>query len=185
MHNISELDGKYEMIDIINGYNVYIPSVYYTPLSYLKRNCPIWIQVNNEGLCHVIILSKNNQEENAKEIEDYIIENLQPINHHIFCRSVQNSDYHPLSCVAIDNNGRIYAEILIKDNGSSVIIESVNSDNDEVLLKLREYLLSENNIQKYPALVLEFNLNKIPLRIIDLLGGIYIESRETYILQLV
>lgn len=74
--NLNELNDKYELIDTINNHNVYIPSSYNNPLSYLKKECPIWIQIDEDNNCEVAILDKDTKEENAKAIEDYIINNL-------------------------------------------------------------------------------------------------------------
>ena len=74
--NLNELNDKYELIDTINNHNVYIPSSYNNPLSYLKKECPIWIQLDEENNCDVVILDKNNTTDNVKEIKDYIIKNL-------------------------------------------------------------------------------------------------------------
>ena len=70
--NLSELEEKYIHIDTINGYNVYIPTAYNNSLSYLKKNCPIWIQIDDKENCHIFILDKDSIKENAEEINSYI-----------------------------------------------------------------------------------------------------------------
>ena len=76
IRNIKELDGKYKHLDQICGYDVYIPEVYYNPISYLSKNCPVWIRINEEGDCEVLILSKNEREENIKDIVNFIQNNM-------------------------------------------------------------------------------------------------------------
>lgn len=74
--NIQELDGKYKHLHKICGYDVYIPTAFYNPISFLSKNCPVWIKINEEGDCEVLTLSKDNREENIKEMENFIQNNL-------------------------------------------------------------------------------------------------------------
>lgn len=184
MRNLKELNGKIKHIGDFCGYEVYIPSYYNNPISYLNKNCPIWIKINEEEVCHVIILNKNSREENEKVIRNYILNNL-PNKSHIYCSNIQHSDCHPLSCVAIDGGGEICAEIIVKERNNLLIIDSVKYKDKETLLKLRKHLMSENNIQTYPAVILCFNSETISLYTIELLGAIYDESNGAYILQLI
>ena len=182
--NIRELNGRHKKIGSIGGYDIYVPTAYLNPLSYLNKKCPVWIKTNEDGDCCVIILSNDDTKANEKEISDYILKNL-PSKPHISCSNVQRPDCHPLSCVAIDNEGIICAKILIKENEGSLIVDSVSYNNKDVLLKLRQHLLSEHNIQLYTAIVLQFNTKTVPKDTIELLGAIYDESRKAYILQLI
>ena len=152
MRNLKELNGKIKHIGDFCGYEVYIPSYYNNPISYLNRN--------------------------------YILNNL-PNKSHIYCSNIQHSDCHPLSCVAIDGGGEICAEIIVKERNNMLIIDSVKYKDKETLLKLRKHLMSENDIQTYPAVILCFNSETISLYTIELLGAIYDESHGAYILQLI
>lgn len=182
--NIKELNGNHKHIGNINGYDIYVPSIYYNHISYLNKNCPVWIKTSEDGECCVIILSNDETKANEKEISNYILKNL-PSRAHVSCSNIQHPDCHPLSCVAIDNEGIIRAKIVIKENEDSLIVDSVSYNNKDVLLKLRQHLLSEHNIQLYTAIVLQFNTKTVPKDTIELLGAIYDESRKAYILQLI
>ena len=183
MHNLKELNGNIKHIGDFCGYEVYIPSSYNNPISYLNKNCPIWIKINEEEVCHVIFLNKNSREENEKEIRDYILNNL-PSKSYVYCTNIQHSDIHPLSCVAIDGSEEICAEIIVKECNNLLVIDSVKYKDKKALLKLRQHLMSENNIQTYPAVILYFNSETISLYTIELLGATYNESRDADILQL-
>ena len=49
----------------IRGYKVYIPQAYNNPISYLKKGCPLWLQINPKGDCFVF----ENSDERTWEIE--------------------------------------------------------------------------------------------------------------------
>ncbi len=181
--NINELNGDVYYIDNVCGYDIYVPKSHFNPISYLKKNCPIWIKIDEDGECVVIFLTTNNEEKNEQDIKDYILHNLQH-KPYIDCKNLLNSNYHPLSCIAIDEEGVVCAEIIITESSNSLTVESVSYDNEESLLKLTRYLLSERNIKSYPAIVLTFS-KTISNDVIRLMGAIYNEDREAYILQLI
>lgn len=45
------------LIKEIRGYKVYIPKAYYNPIAYLKKGCPLWLQVSSHGDCVVFELT--------------------------------------------------------------------------------------------------------------------------------
>ena len=181
--NINELNGDVYYIDNVCGYDIYLPKSHFNPISYLKKNCPIWIKIDEDGECVVIFLTTNNEEKNEQDIKDYILQNL-PHKPYIDCKNLLNSNYHPLSCIAVDEEGVVCAEIIITESSNSLTVESVSYDNEESLLKLRRYLLSERNIKLYPAIVLTFS-KTISNDVIRLMGAIYNEEYEAYIQQLI
>ncbi len=181
--NINELNGDVNYIGNVCGYDIYVPKSNFNSISYLKKNCPIWIKIDEDGECVVIFLTTNNEEKNEQDIRDYILQNLQH-KPYIDCKNLLNPNYHPLSCIAIDEEGVVCAKIIITEYSNSLTVESVSYDNEESLLKLRQYLLSERNIKSYPSIVLIFS-KTIDDNVIELMGAIYNEDREAYVLQLI
>ena len=49
--NINEIIPHYLRNEM--GYDIYVPDVFYTPISFNKKGCPIWIKVNDDGDCYV------------------------------------------------------------------------------------------------------------------------------------
>lgn len=181
--NINELNGNAIYIDNICGYDIYVPKSHFNNISYLKKNCPIWIKINEDGECDIILLTTNNEEKNEQDIRDYILHNLQH-KPYIDCKNLLNPNYHPLSCIAVDDKGVVCAKIIITESRNSLIVESVSYDNEESLLKLRQHLLSERNIKSYPSIVLIFS-KTIDDNVIELMGAIYDKDRDAYVLQLI
>ena len=181
--NINELNGDVYYIDNVCGYDIYVSKSHFNSISYLKKNCPIWIKIDEDGECVVIFLTTNNEEKNEQDIKDYILQNLQH-KPYIDCKNLLNPNYHPLSCIAVDDKGVVCAKIIITESSKSLIVDSVSYDNEEHLLKLRQHLFSERNIKLYPAIVLTFS-KTISNDVIRLMGAIYNEDREAYIDQLI
>ena len=51
VRNISDT----ELVNILkqDGTNVFIPDSYDTPISRLRKGCPVWIQREGEGTCEI------------------------------------------------------------------------------------------------------------------------------------
>ncbi len=142
------------------GYRIYIPISSYNPLSYDKIGCPIWIRINDEGTCHVILQEIENNLEN--EVTDYISKNLPklPILH---CCTLSTSlqrkaglldaDKYDLNCACVDENNNLHAYVIVGDgvieDDVVILIKDLWYDNKKALSMLRDYLLREENVTKY------------------------------------
>lgn len=161
--NLSEI----EPIEIgtILGYNIYVPKSYYNPLAYMKKNCPIWIQLNNEKDCLVHELQKDNFDNS--EIVNFIRVILPPKSG-IACLPLSeeikeelklptNDDYG-LNCMVQDYENNVKAVITVDKkhtfNGYKMFISNIWHNDIPALQELREYLFREENISKYRGEIL-------------------------------
>ena len=156
--NISDTDLQH--LGTIAGYDVFVPNSYYNPLSFNKRGCPIWIKVNSEGECHVIIQKTDNNLE--EESTNYIMDNL-PKKPSLHCCSFSPSlqkqagivvfNKYGLNCACIDEKDKLHAYITVGDGHVAdnvvMMIRDLWYDDKEALLLLRDYLLREENINKH------------------------------------
>lgn len=60
---------KCELIQIMKVPNLFVPKSYYTPVSYLKENMPLWIGIDDDK-CIVTYLTKNYDQDNQDDIDE-------------------------------------------------------------------------------------------------------------------
>ena len=147
------------------GYTIYVPDSHFNPIAYLKKGCPIWIQVNYEGDCLIHILQKDNVDNT--EIVNFIKTVLKP-KLGIACIPLSESvkeelklstnDDFGLNCMAQDCDNNIKAVITVDkkhtEEGDIMLISHVSYESIEALKELREYLFREENRRKYRGKVL-------------------------------
>ena len=156
--NLSQIAPR--KIGSILGYNIYVPDSYFNPLAYMKKNCPIWIQINDKGDCLIHVLQKDNYDDT--EIVNFIRVNLEPRSG-IACEPLSeeikeelklstNDDYR-LNCMVQDYENNVKAVITVDKkrtfNGYKMFISNIWHNDIPALQELREYLFREENISKY------------------------------------
>lgn len=162
--NLSQITPK--KIGAILGYSVYVPVSCFNPLSYMKKGCPIWVQINDKGDCLILTLQKDNIDDT--EIVNFIKTVLVPKSG-IACIPLSESvkeelklstnDDFGLNCMAQDFENNIKAVITVdrkhtKEGKDIMLISNIRYDSIQILKELREYLFREQNIRKYHGSVL-------------------------------
>lgn len=152
-------------IGTILGYDIYIPDSYYNPLGYLKKGCPIWIDMTDNGDCDVYHIDDENNVNNEiyniiktlphkKGIAFVPLTEQVKKDHHI---SVD--DIFGLSTMAIDENGNVQAIITFdeaQDDKYSLKMSVVMCTDKQVLKGLKKYLSSNNTVNKMKGLVIKY-----------------------------
>ena len=152
-------------IDTILGYEIYIPDAYYNPLGYCKKNCPLWIKVDDNGDCHVHIIS--NDSKWKEDVTRYI--STLPKKHGIAFYpltedvvnqfGIDTQDSFSLSSVARDENGEIKAIIVIDkdtEEDNTMFISYVHYADILVLQQLRNHILSDYNTERFKMFFLKY-----------------------------
>ena len=150
-------------INTIRGYEVYCPDVYYNGLSFLKKNCPLWVRTNLNGDCIVHCIKNENKWE--EELENIIIKYPLIRDTHFFplTKSVAEqfnlsvNDFYNLSAVAKTPKGEVTAIICIdKNEKGEMEISFVYYKTIEELKKLRNHILSDHNIYRFRGYLLKY-----------------------------
>lgn len=142
------------------GYEVFIPNFMYNHISFNKRNCPIWIKINDKGDCYVFLQERDGDLEN--EITEIITKYLPKKKALHCCRfssqlqdkaGVHDSDEFGLNSACVDENNELQAYVIvgsgkIKDD-NVMIVKRVWYLDKKPLSMLRDYLLREENVEEY------------------------------------
>lgn len=68
IRNIEDLQ-SYKTIHL-GEITIHIPSCYYNPIAYLKKNCVLWLQISEKGDCEIFRIT--NEKSWKKEILEYV-----------------------------------------------------------------------------------------------------------------
>lgn len=163
MYNLNQI--KPQFIGNIRGYDVYIPDVYYNPLSYNKKGCPIWIKIDGNRNCVVYIQQQDNKL--SDEVSDYISKNLPKLHAYYCCQlttslktklHIVSSNKYNLDCVCLDEDDNIMAYIIVDDGvvGDKIVrmIKNIMYKETKALKMLRNYLLREENVMEHRSEIL-------------------------------
>lgn len=167
MRNLKEITPI--LVGIELGQDLYIPDYANNPLMLFKKNCPIWIKINEDGDCIVHPIS---DEENWEdEIDAVIRENIEKDKWVIYAPlsdeykkalKIKTNDDYNLSCVAIDGYGKIKAAIIIdKDSDGRMIIRKIiGSEQKHIGLLATHIRVSKDNLDKYKSQLLWYSPHK-------------------------
>ena len=175
------------------GYDIYVPEVVYNYLSFNKKDCPIWIKVNDDGDCYVFLQQRDN---NMHEEVVNFITNYLPKKKALHCcrfstslrnkADIRSIDKYELDCACVDEDSNLHAYITIGDGvvgkEKVLMIKDLWYDDEIALIMLREYLLREENITKHRSKVICHSKTKKEvidiLHFVDMGDGLYLWQFE-------
>lgn len=168
--NLSEITPR--QIYSILGFSIYIEECYYTPISFLNKGCPIWVNYNEDGKCDVY--ECDSKETTYNDLVG-IIKKLLPKRKGYYCSTLNHShtkelripsknDYF-LNTACFNENDVMMAvvliehdEVLSKEKGFECgKITNIISHSQVALKVLSEYLFSIQNDNKHRGLLLSFD----------------------------
>lgn len=161
MRNLKEITPILAGIEL--GQDLCVPDYANNPLMLFKKNCPIWIKINEDGDCIVHPISDEDNWED--EIDAVIRENIEKekwiildslTNKHKKALEIETNDDYGLSRVALDGNDNIKAAIVIeKDSDGKMRISKIISTEQKYIRILATHIrASEDNVKKYKSKLL-------------------------------
>lgn len=152
MNNLNEITPI--KIGTVLGYDCYIPNIYFNPISYLNKGCPIWIKIDDDGNCTVFMLGNGNAYE---EVAIFIRKNLDKRKGYYYKRVIA-PNVLSISCQILDEKDSVCAEIIVSDDCRIKSLRLGNSDENDWL---QSYFLSDYNIRGLNSKVLRIDNNVI------------------------
>lgn len=167
MKNLKEITPILAGIEL--GQEFYVPDFANNPLMLFKKNCPIWIKINENGDCIVHLISDETNWED--EINAIIRENIEKEKWIIFDSltnkykqelGIETTNDCGLSCVALDGNNNIKAAIVIEkdSDGKMRISEIIGSEQKYIQILATHIRVSDYNVNKYRSQLLWYTPSK-------------------------
>ena len=188
--NLSKIESV--KVYCILGYDIYIPKAYDTPISFLKKGCPIWINYNESGDCRIY-------ESNGIEyLYSSLVKQIKttfPKRNGYYCAPLYQTmiqGIYEFSSACYNENNDICAMIEIKYNKEltqekgveCAEVSNLTSDSDDALKVLSNYIFSDEIVNKHRALLIHYYPKNRKDRHNAMVLGLVRKSKDLYWFQM-
>lgn len=189
-------DTQLVKVSTILGYDIYVPQSYCMPKVIYQKDCPIWVNYNDNGNCDVF--------ETVSKAKLYptlvgIIKQMYPIRVGYYCKPLTDyfvrelqfntTHFYEFSSVCFNEKDEIKAAVCIEEYNELSVLKGfecakitnvLNRDNDAFCV-LYNYMFRETNINNYRGLLIQYEPNtQFEIENAKLLSMVKLEDGKYY-----